>query len=77
MTVKKYWHPLLSSDVIKLFATRKCQEIPKKMMKLANIDKENLHIFRTTCEISIEFSGKILVSWCYQNSLKNKGLQSI
>ena len=31
----------------------------RKLMKIANIVREILHIFGTTCEISMKFSGKI------------------
>ena len=31
----------------------------KKLMKIVNTDEENFHIFRTTWEISIIFSGKM------------------
>ena len=44
---KKFWHNLLYADLITLFVTRKYQKIPK-LMKIVNIDQENLHIFRTT-----------------------------
>ena len=32
------------------------------MVKIINIDEENLHIFRTTREISIKFSGKMCLT---------------
>ena len=38
---------MLYADVISLFATRKWQKI-QKMIKIVNINKENLHIFGTT-----------------------------
>ena len=31
----------------------------EKMMKIVNIDGENLYIFWTTCEISMKFLGKL------------------
>ena len=33
----------------------------KDLMRLANIDEENLYIFQTTWEISMKFSGKCVL----------------
>ena len=42
---------MLYADVIRLFTRRKCHNIKikkKKLMKIVNIEEENLHIFQTT-----------------------------
>ena len=31
----------------------------EKFLKMVNIDKQNLHVFRTTSEISMKFSGNM------------------
>ena len=62
LKVRKYWHHLLYADVICFFVITKCQKIIKnrwKLTKIANIDRECLHIFRTTWKISIKFSGNM------------------
>ena len=51
------WCYLLFVDVISFFATRKCQK-PKKLVNVVNIEEENLHIFWTSWEIPLKFSGK-------------------
>ena len=55
--LKKCWDHVIC-DVISLVATRKCQKI-KKLLKINNIDEENLHIFCTTWGISVILSGKM------------------
>ena len=47
-------------DVMSVFATRKCQKKKKKkLVKLVNIEEENIHIFRGTWGILMKFSGKM------------------
>ena len=46
------------ADVSSLFATKKCEKI-QKIDKIVITCKENLHIFRTICGISMEFSEKV------------------
>ena len=48
----------VACDVSSLFATKKCEKI-QKIDKIVITCKENLHIFRTICRISMEFSGKV------------------
>ena len=43
-----------------------------KLMKIANIDRETIHIFWTTLEISIKFSGKMCLMILLKVT-KNKG----
>ena len=55
---------MLTSSVISFFVTRKFKKIKNqknwwKLIKLANIDWEILHIFWTTWGTLITFSGKI------------------
>ena len=45
--LKKCWHHLLYVDAISLFAKRNALN-SKKLMKIVNIDEENIHIYRTT-----------------------------
>ena len=45
-------------DVMSVFETRKCQK-KKKLVKLVNIEEENIHIFRGTWGILMKFSGKM------------------
>ena len=62
LKVKKFWHHLLYANVICLFVTRWCQKIQKideNWWKLANFDREFLHIFWTTWGKSMKFSGKM------------------
>ena len=47
----------------------------KKLMKLANIDEENLHIFQTTLGISMKFSGKMCLMIILK--VKKAGLYSL
>ena len=49
---------MLYADVISFFVTKKCQEI-QKLMKIVNIDRENLHTFWTTGGISMKFWEKM------------------
>ena len=46
---------MLYGDLISFFVARKCKK-SKKLMKIANIDREIRHIFRMTLGISIQFS---------------------
>ena len=59
MEIKKSWHHLLYIYVISLFATRtrNCQKT-EKMMKIVNIDEENLHISQMTWGIFNEIFRK-------------------
>ena len=62
LKVRKCWHHLLYADVICFFVIMKCQKIIKnwwKLTKIANLDSECPHIFRTTWGISIKFSGNM------------------
>ena len=62
LKVKKCWHHLLWADVISFFVTRWCQKIQKideNWWKLANFDREFLHILWTTRGNSMKFSGKM------------------
>ena len=54
MKVKNCWHHSSYADAIALFVTRKSE----KLMKIVNIDKENLHIFWTIWITSMKFLGK-------------------
>ena len=47
------------AEVISLFATRLNVKKSEKMMKIVNIDEENLLIFHTIWGISMKFSGKM------------------
>ena len=47
---------MLYADVISFFAAKKCQ---KKLMKIVNIEEENLHISWTTSGNPIKFLGKM------------------
>ena len=48
------------SDVISFFVAKQGNvRKSKKLMKIVNIDGENLHIFITTDVISMKFSGKM------------------
>ena len=42
------------TDVISLYATRKCQKI-ENVFKIVYIHEENIHIFQTTWGISVKF----------------------
>ena len=53
----KYSHHLLHADVISLFVASRCQNI-LKILKIVNIEEENILIFQKTCIISIKVSGK-------------------
>ena len=83
MKVNKSWHHLLYADGISFFGTTKCQKIQKKLIKLANIDDKNLHIFWKTWAISIKSSGKMCLmiilkvtkKQCVTPSLENKVLE--
>ena len=44
LKVKKCWDHLVYADFISFFVARKCQKI-RKMMKIVNIEDENLHAF--------------------------------
>ena len=48
----------VACDVSSLFATKKCEKI-QKIDKIVITCKENLHVFRRICGISMEFSGKV------------------
>ena len=56
--LKNCWRRLLYAEVISFFATSKCQK-SKKLMKVVNIEEENLHINTTSWKISIKFSEKM------------------
>ena len=43
LKVKKYWHHLLYPDIISFFVN--IVKKPEKMMKMVNIEGENLYIF--------------------------------
>ena len=45
--------------VISFFVTTKCKKKSGKLMKIVDIDGENLHIFWTTWGISMKLSGKM------------------
>ena len=45
--MKKWWDHVLDANVIRFFVTRKCQML-QQLMKIVNIDRENLHIFWRT-----------------------------
>ena len=60
--VKKCWHHLLLATSLVFFVSRQCQKIEKideNWWKLANVDREFLHIFWTTWRNSMKFSGKM------------------
>ena len=62
LKVKKCWYHLLQAHAISFFVTRKCQKNQRNRwlsMKIANIDREKLHIFWTTCGISMKLSSKM------------------
>ena len=58
LKVKKCWHHLLYAGNISLFATKKYE----KLIKIVNINEENLHIFWTTWGISMKFSAKMCLT---------------
>ena len=74
---------LLYADVISFFVTSKCQKI-RKLMKIVNPDEENLHIFWTTCGVSLKCSGKMWIitilevtkNQCYTISLEDTFLNT-
>ena len=83
LKVKKCWHHLLWSDIISFSVTRKGQKNLKnrwKLMKIADIDREILHIFWTTWGISMKFPGnmwlmiilKVTKNHSFTLSLENK-----
>ena len=61
LRVKKCWHHLLYADVIRLFATcnNGLSKNLKKVIKIVNSVEEKLHIFWTTSEIPMKFSGNM------------------